>query len=138
MLNKAISLAATYHVGQVDKNGQAYILHPLRVMLNPSLTTDQERIVAVLHDVLEDTTCSVGNLHEFGREIVKALIAITHLKNEPQRDYLSRVKADPLALKVKFADIQDNLTPSRLDGLSSTDRVRLIEKYQLALSFLQG
>ena len=138
MLNKAIIVATTYHTGQVDKGGQVYILHPLRVMLTPTLTTDQERIVAVLHDVLEDTICLVETLQEFGQDIVEALIAITHLKNEPQLDYLSRVKANPLALTVKLADIMDNLTSFRLDQLSMTDRERLIEKYHKALFYLRN
>jgi len=138
MLNKAIIIATTYHAGQVDKCGQAYILHPLRVMLTPTLITDQERIVAVLHDVLEDTTCLIETLHEFDEDIVEALIAITHLNNESQLDYLSRVKANPLALTVKLADINDNLMPFRLDRLPLIERERLIEKYGKYLLYLRN
>lgn len=140
MLNKAIILATTKHAMQKDKGGQPYILHPLRVMLNSSLATNEERIVAVLHDVIEDTDCSVAVLGEqgFTPDIIAAIAAITHLENESQLDYLSRVKANPLAMTVKLADITDNLTPARLDQLSALDRQRLTQKYKIALDYLRG
>lgn len=140
MLNQAIILATTKHADQRDKGGQPYILHPLRVMLNSSLTTNEERIVAVLHDVIEDTDCSSEVLLEqgFTSEIIAAIEAITHLEKESQKDYLSRVKANPLAMTVKLADIADNLTPARLDQLPPTEHERLTEKYNTALAYLQS
>lgn len=138
MLNKAIALAVNYHIGQFDKSGELYILHPLRVMLNPCLKTEKERIVAVLHDIIEDTDCHLDELKQFGEDVVVALTAISRVKNESYTDYLDRVKKNTLALSIKLADIEDNLNPIRLNRLSPIVRDRLKNKYHEALTYLRG
>lgn len=136
-LDTAIKLATDAHAGQVDKSGEPYILHPLRVML--SMKTDEERIVAVLHDVVEDSPWSCDDLywqHGFKPEIVRAVAALTRGKNEDYFDFIRRLAPNPIARSVKIADIRDNLDPSR--GLPSdptaTERV---EKYRRALDMLR-
>lgn len=110
MLSKAIIFATNAHAGQKDKNNQPYILHSLRVMT--TLSTENERIVGILHDVVEDTKYTLFDLRnqlELNGEICKALYAITRHKNEPYFDYIDRVKVNELARSVKIADLKDNL-----------------------------
>ena len=133
-LERAIALAVRAHTGQSDKNGDPYILHPLRVMLHSSLTRSAERIVAVLHDVVEDTEITVEWVRGlFGPEIAEAVDAISVRESEKRSDYYERVKGNPLAFKVKLADIADNTDPVRLLRLDIATRQRLTAKYQQAL-----
>ncbi len=135
-LDDAIALARRAHEGQLDKSGQPYIGHPLRVMSR--VTGEHAQMVAVLHDVIEDTWVTADHLAAAGcpPEVVEAVIAISHLPGEPQRDYLTRVAANPLALLVKRADIADNSGPERLARLDARTRRRLTEKYATALRIL--
>ena len=135
-LNDAIALAHRAHEGQVDKSGAPYIGHPLRVMAN--VTGEHARMVAVLHDVVEDTWVTADYLTEVGcpPDVVVAVIAISHLPDESQRDYLTRVAANPLALHVKRADIADNSSPARLACLDEPTQLRLTDKYATATRIL--
>ena len=139
-LNTAITLSANGHVGQTDKNGEPYILHPIRVMLQ--MKTEQERIVAVLHDIIEDTEMSANHLLFMGYpdKVVDAVVAITKLPGEKYLDYLGRVNANPIARKVKIADIKDNLSEDRIKNCcppcGPSVRARLWHKYQKALVIL--
>lgn len=137
-LNAAVKLATDAHTGQVDKAGEAYILHPLRVML--AMKTEDERIVAVLHDVIEDSPWTCDDLywqHGFKPEIVMAVAALTRGKNEDYFDFIRRLAQNPLALTVKIADIRDNLDPSR--GLPSDPKaIERVAKYRRALNMLRG
>jgi GTP diphosphokinase / guanosine-3',5'-bis(diphosphate) 3'-diphosphatase len=137
-LDKAIILAAEYHIGQTDKIEEPYILHPIRVMLQ--MKTESARIVAVLHDIIEDTEMSADNLLFLGYpdKVVDAVVAITKQPGEKYLDYLGRVNANPIARKVKIADIKDNLSEDRIKKLLPSVRARLWHKYQQALSFLKG
>ncbi|MBB4967904.1 HD domain-containing protein [Saccharothrix violaceirubra] len=134
----AVSLARTAHEGQVDKSGKPYIGHPLRVMA--AMTDDRGRMAAVLHDVVEDTDVTADDLRAAGcpAEVVDAVIALSHLGGEPQEDYLRRVAANPLAVRVKRADIADNSSPHRLADLDEPTRLRLTEKYRRAVALLDG
>lgn len=138
LLNEAIEVACRAHSLTVDKQGQPYILHPLRVMMQ--FEDEVERIVAVLHDVVEDSGWKLEDLsYIFPEPIIEALDALTHRDNESYEDYLLRVKANPLALRVKLADIKDNT--SRLKALFEVDpkaAVRLDTKYTKARAFLQN
>lgn len=129
-LDTAIKLAVTAHAGQVDKAGEPYILHPLRVML--AMETEEERIVAVLHDVLEDgppsAAFAIANVG-FSSNVVAALDAITCEPGEPYRDYIERCASDPIAKKVKLADLADNTNPERLNKLPREMGSRLLSKY---------
>lgn len=135
-LEKAIAIAAEAHNGQVDKNGEPYILHPIRVMLR--LNNLNERIVAVLHDVLEDTSVTKEDLIKEGatEQIIEALELVTKGGIEYGR-YLYNIGLNETARKVKLADIADNTDPDRLNKLSnSAVKERLIKKYSKALRIL--
>ena len=111
-IEKALQIAARAHEGQVDKHGQPYILHPLRVM--SAVEGDDARIVAILHDVIEDTSVTADDLRreDFGEPILEALDRLTHRKGEPYAEYVIRCKGHEIARRVKLADLEDN---SRLD-----------------------
>ena len=135
-LEDAIAIATAAHDGQADKSGRPYIGHPLRVMT--SVTTEHEQMVAVLHDVIEDTSITADELLSRGcpAVVVDAVVAMSHLPDEPQEDYLRRVAANPLALTVKHADISDNLSPARIAQLDTATQDRLKAKYARALRLL--
>jgi len=130
MLDSAINLARSAHAGQRDKLGVAYICHPLAVMRR--VTTDEEKIVAALHDVVEDTPVTLDYLREvgFSTDIVEAVDAITKREGEPLAESMARVFANPLALTVKKADISHNSNPERQKGLSPETKERLTNKYE--------
>lgn len=124
-LNVAIRIANDAHAGQKDKAGQPYILHPLRVMLR--LAAEDEQVVAVLHDVLEDTTVSSANLAEQGipARLIASVEVLSKRSGEDYGQYLARVKRDPLARAVKLADLEDNLDVRRLEAVEAADAERL-------------
>lgn len=126
-LERAIALAAAAHAGQRDQAGQPYILHPLRVML--AVESADERIVAVLHDVVEDTPTTLADLEGagFAPAIVAAVDALTRRPGERRLDAAARAAADPLALAVKLADNADNMDLSRIPQPTATDQARLAE-----------
>ena len=127
-LSEAISIAVTVHDGQVDKAGQPYILHPLRVML--AMGNDTDRIAAVLHDVVEDNRdWQLADLAGFGPDIVAAIDALTRREAEPYPDYIERLSGNEIAHRVKLADLRDNLDPSRLGIYTPADRLR-VKKYE--------
>ena len=134
-LEKAIRIAAQAHEGQRDKAGAPYILHPLRVMMK--MATEAEQITAVLHDVVEDTDWTMEGLQDegFHGEILAALDCLTRRDSEEYGDFIKRVKLNPLAVKVKIADFEDNMDGSRLKEVTEADATRF-EKYKLALRIL--
>lgn len=141
-LEDAIAFAAQQHKGQFDKAGQPYILHPLRVMANLGRQASQsERSAAMLHDVVEDCDVSLQQLRELGfaEEVVAAVDALTKRPDEADdyRRAIRRVARDPIARRVKIADLTDNLDRSRLAAPSAKDEARL-EKYRAAKAFLEA
>lgn len=128
-LDDAIALATTAHAGQVDKSGRPYIDHVLRVA--GGVRSPDERMTAVLHDVVEDTTLSLDDLQRRGcsDHVVEAIDALTRREGEVAEDYYGRVAANPIALAVKRADLADNSDPSRLAELPGEVAQRLREKY---------
>ena len=134
-LERAIEIAARAHAGQVDKAGQPYILHPLRVML--AVRGDRSRIVAVLHDVVEDTSWTFEELREagFSEEILDALGAVTKREGEEYFAFVARAASNPVARPVKVADIRDNLDLSRITQPTARDHERL-DRYRAALAQL--
>lgn len=119
-VERARQIAATAHDGQTDMSGVAYITHPERVAAGVSGDPSAE-VVAWLHDVVEDTGVTLADLAtEFPPEIVAAVDAITKRIGEGSDEYYRRVAANPLALKVKYADLADNSSP--IDSPSSTRR----------------
>lgn len=135
-LEDAIILAASAHRGQRDKAGRPYILHPLRMMLR--LQTDEERLVAVLHDVVEDSDVTLDDLRRqgYGERIVAAVDHLTRREGESYDDFVARAAADPLARAVKVADLEDNLDTTRLAEITERDQERLA-RYQRALDSIR-
>lgn len=111
---KALELAQNAHRGQVDKGGQPYILHPMHVA--ESLHTEEEQIAGLLHDVVEDTYVTLEDLRAQGFEesVVQAVDCLTHRRGEPRETYLNRIAQNPLAVRVKLADLAHNSDLSRI------------------------
>lgn len=135
-IDTALEIAIQAHSGQKDKAGKPYILHPLRLM--HQCDTDEEKIVALLHDVVEDSDVTLEMLREsgFSSNIVKAIGFLTKNNGELYEIFIQRISANKLATKVKIKDIGDNLDVSRLESLSENDLGR-IKKYHESLKFLE-
>ncbi len=135
-LERAIAMAIKAHEGQFDKGGAAYILHPLRVM--ERVITPEQRIVAVLHDVLEDTPLTLSDLARegFPLKILAALLALSRREGESYEAFVIRLGVDPLARQVKLADLADNSDLSRIAHPGPADLARL-SRYQQASAYLQ-
>ena len=131
----AIALAAKAHEGQTDKAGEPYILHPLRMMLKLGLP--EERMAAVLHDIVEDCGWTLERLRAegFSEAVIGAIDAVTKRPGEDYEGFVRRAAAHPIGRRVKIADMEDNLDPSRIKNPTKSDRQR-IEKYRRALAFL--
>jgi len=136
-LEHAISIASLAHLGQLDKGGEPYILHPLRVMMK--LKDNELRIIAVLHDVIEDTTITYQDLRDQGlrSELVNHIVTLTRLKGENYDEYINRICYDELAMRVKLADLEDNMDISRIKNPTQKDYNR-VEKYSKAKEKLEN
>lgn len=134
-IERAIEIAASAHAGQLDKAGQPYIFHPLRVMLR--VTNVQERMAAVLHDVVEDTPITLQQLlaEVFPIAVLAAIDALTMQPGESRIQAAARAALDPIALVVKLADNAENMDLSRISNPTAKDYTRLKE-YEEARSFL--
>lgn len=130
---KALRIALRAHRGQRDKAGRAYILHPIHVALG--VRGKSERIVALLHDVLEDSDMTIEDLGFLNEEEKEALLLLTHPKNEPYFDYINWVKENKIARAVKMSDLKHNSDASRLKEITEKDRQRFA-KYQKARAIL--
>lgn len=137
LLKKAIELAKIAHEGQIDKGGSPYIGHPFRVM--DQFENESEKIVGVLHDAVEDSDLTLGDLARegFSDRIIAAIDAITKREGEKSQDYLKRVMDNTIALKVKIADMTDNMDLSRITNITEKDRERL-RNYQKNIVKLQN
>ena len=137
-LHRAIEIALEAHKGALDKGGNPYILHPLRLMLQ--MDSEEEMIVAILHDVVEDSEkWSFDKLHKegFSKKIINSLRSVTkENENEDYEKFIDRSVKDKIGRKVKIADISDNLDISRLKELTDKDILR-INKYKKALEKLK-
>ena len=135
-LERAVEIAAKAHAGQVDKAGSPYLLHPLRVMLQ--MKRDEDRIAAVLHDVVEDTVVTLDDLklEGFSQEILDAVAALTKAPGETRIDAAHRVAKNPVARRVKLADVADNMDLSRIAQPQQRDFDRLKE-YEQVQTLLQ-
>lgn len=136
-LERAIAIAAMAHEGQVDKAGMPYILHPLRMMLG--VDTPEARMAAVLHDVVEDTAMTLEQLRAegFPEAVVEAVEALTKRDGEDYEAFIRRLAPNPIARKVKLADLRDNFDLSRIAQPTERDRQR-IEKYRRAIQYLEA
>jgi (p)ppGpp synthase/HD superfamily hydrolase len=131
LVQRAASIARRAHDGQVDKSGNPYLGHLERVAGRASVSGEDAEVVAWLHDVVEDTEVTLDMLRDEGvpDHIITAVDAMTKRPGEDREAYLQRVKANPLALIVKAADVADNTAPERLQLLDESTRRRLEEKY---------
>ena len=137
-LHRAIEIATEAHKGQFDKSGKDYIEHPLRVMEMGK--TEEEKIVGVLHDVVEDTpwTFEMLEAEGFSSEVIAALKCVTKIsEKENYDDFIERIKKNPLAVAVKINDLTDNMDIRRLPYLSDKD-VKRLKKYLKAYKKLIG
>jgi (p)ppGpp synthase/HD superfamily hydrolase len=135
-LARAIAIAAQAHERQQDRAGKPYILHPLRIMFK--MQTEVEMTVAILHDVVEDTDWTLDALRSegFSDEIVTAVDCLTKRDGEPYEHLIERAKHNAVALRVKMADLEDNMTMQRMKALHPNDLERL-QRYHEAWTKLR-
>ena len=135
MIDIALAIAKKAHAGQVDKAGVDYIQHPLYVA--SQVKTEQEKTVALLHDVIEDSDVTADDLLASGlsNEVVTAVQILTKKKGQSYQEYLEKVKSNNLARIVKLADLKHNLDLSRLKSVTNTDYER-VKKYKNAIRYL--
>ena len=138
MLSKAIRIAAEAFEGKYDKGGQPYILHCIHVMNAVKDYGEDYMIVAVLHDLIEDTDWTLIQLGKAGitNRQVEALKLLTHLPNESYTSYIEELSTDPIARTIKMADLRHNSDIMRMKGLREKDFQRL-EKYHKAYAYLK-
>jgi (p)ppGpp synthase/HD superfamily hydrolase len=124
-LDRALEIAVRAHAGQKDKAGEPYILHPLRLMLG--MATEEERIVAVLHDVIEDSAVTLDDLKRAGfrARVLAAVDCLTRRDGETYDDYVTRAGSRALARRVKLADLKDNMRMRRTTGLAAKEPARM-------------
>ena len=134
---KAYEIAKKAHLGQVDKAGEVYIKHPEKVA--SFVKIDEEKAVAYLHDVIEDTELTLEDLSEYGfsKEVIEAVDIITKKRGEDYQSYLNSVKKNKLARAVKLADLRHNSDLTRLTKVTEKD-IKRKEKYQKAIDFLNS
>jgi (p)ppGpp synthase/HD superfamily hydrolase len=137
LLERAIAIATQAHAGQVDKAGKPYVEHPLFVM--KQVNSLEEKIVAVLHDAIEDSDLTLENLRSAGfpEGLLEAIAAITKTEGEAYEAYLERVMGNAIALRVKIADVSHNLDLGRIAHPTEKDLQR-IEKYKKVLIQLRS
>ena len=129
-LGKAIAIAAQAHQDQYDKAGAPYILHPLRMMLR--MSSETEMMVAILHDVVEDTNWTPDQLRQ------QAVECLTHRDQETYDEFIARVRTNAIASKVKLADLEDNMDMRRLRTLTEKDAERLHKYHRAWLALRQA
>lgn len=135
LTRKAMNIAYNAHMNQFDKSGVPYIYHPIH--LAEQMETETECIVALLHDVVEDTDMTFEDLEkEFPNEIINALRLLTHNKETDYMEYIEKLKENSIARKVKIADIMYNSDETRLDEITIKD-IERINKYKKALEILK-
>lgn len=132
---KALKLCFEAHKDQVDKSDAPYVFHPFH--LAEQMKDERTTIVALLHDVVEDTDYTFDDLRSMGfdEEVIEALVLMTHEKSVPYMAYVEKIKANPIARAVKLVDLQHNSDLSRLDHVDE-NALRRKEKYSEAIKLL--
>ena len=135
LIDKALRIACAAHAGQVDKAGAPYILHPLLLAL--TFSDPDLQVVALLHDVVEDSNVTLEGLRDagFSDETVCAIDSLTRKKDEAYDNFIDRVAKNHIAKQVKIKDLEDNMDITRLSNVTKDDLNRLA-KYQKAYAFL--
>ena len=137
-IERAIQIAVAAHAGIKDKGGKPYILHPIKVMMR--VETEEEQIVAILHDVVEDTDWTFDALRNegFSETVIEALETVTkQSEDEDYKDFIKRSLQNDIGRKVKIADLRENLDVTRIGELSEKD-IKRINKYKKALQILKS
>lgn len=137
MTKKALKLSFEAHKDQLDKSGMPYVFHPFH--LAEQMTDEDTTVVALLHDVVEDTDYTLDDLRVMGfnEKVIEAIGLMTHAEGVPYMEYVAKIKENPIAKAVKLADLAHNSDSSRLDNITEKDMVRR-EKYKNAIEFLNG
>jgi (p)ppGpp synthase/HD superfamily hydrolase len=139
ILAKAIAFAAEKHVGQTDKGGNAYILHPLRMMMRLRTSDEELMAICVLHDVVEDCKVSFDDLRAIGmtERVVTGVRALTRQNGETYEQFIERLAFSRDALLVKREDLRDNSDLTRLKGVSEKDVARM-QRYMRAFKRVEA
>ena len=133
---KALKLCFEAHKAQLDKSGMPYVFHPFH--LAEQMRDENTTIVALLHDVIEDTDYTFNDLTAMGFDaaVIEAIKLMTHEEGVPYMDYVEKIKSNPIAREVKLADLRHNSDLSRLDAPTEKDKMR-VEKYRKAIELLE-
>ncbi len=134
---KALKLCFDAHKDQVDKSGMPYVFHPFH--LAEQMKDEQSTIVALLHDIIEDTEYTLDDLKTMGfnEDILEAISLMTHKDGVPYMDYVAKIKTNPIAKTVKLADLRHNSDMTRLEVITQKDQER-VEKYLAAILLLEN
>ena len=137
LTKKALKLCFEAHREQIDKSGMPYVFHPFH--LAEQMDTEESVIVALLHDVVEDTDYTLDDLRKmgFGDVVIDALTLMTHDPKVPYMDYVRAIGTNPLATKVKLADLRHNSDLSRLNSVDEKALSR-VKKYAAAIELLES
>ena len=137
MTKIALKLCFEAHKDQTDKSGMPYVFHPFH--LAEQMTDEQTTVVALLHDVVEDTDLTIDDLKRegFSETVIAAIELMTHDPSVPYMEYVSRIKTNPIAKAVKLADLRHNSDMSRFDRITPYDEIRA-EKYKKAIALLEN
>ena len=137
MTKVALKLCFDAHKDQTDKSGMPYVFHPFH--LAEQMKDEATTIVALLHDVVEDTDYTIEDLRKMGfsEEVLEAITLMTHAPEVPYMDYVARIKTNSIARAVKLADLRHNSDSTRLEVLTEFD-LRREEKYKKAILFLES
>ena len=136
MTKKAMQLCYRAHRDQVDKSGIPYVFHPIH--LAEQMTDEDTTVVALLHDVVEDTHYTLEDLASMGfsRQVLDAIGLMTHADGVPYMDYVAKIKENPIARAVKLADLRHNSDLTRLDTVDDKAKARA-QKYAQAIALLK-
>ena len=137
MTKIALKLCFEAHKDQIDKSGIPYVFHPFH--LAEQMADENTTIVALLHDVIEDTEYTLDDLRKFGfaEDVLSAISLMTHADDVPYMEYVVKIKTNPIAKAVKLADLKHNSDMSRLDRITQIDEERA-KKYKQAIELLEN
>ena len=139
ILATAIKIAVNAHDGQFDKGGNAYILHPLKVMHYLKSDDEELQAIAVLHDAIEDTDVTYQDLRDAGmpERVIEGIRCLTKVKGQTANEYLQVVCSNRDAMLVKLADLRHNTDIRRLKGVTEKD-IKRVEKYHKMYTHIKG
>lgn len=138
LTKKAMKIAYDAHQGQLDKGGLPYVFHPWH--LAEQMDDEISTIAALLHDVVEDTDWTLEQLaaEGFPQEAMEVLALLTHPEGQPYMEYIAGLQHNPVAVKIKLADLRHNSDFTRLSAVTADQRERLERKYAPAFALLEG